>query len=49
MIVAFTALVVAGVAAPFFAYAWAMQSRGCPHCGQAIEPDPVAVRAFTGL
>jgi hypothetical protein len=48
VIVAFVAVIVAGVAAPFFAYAWAMQHRRCPDCGACVSPDPDMVRAFTG-
>jgi hypothetical protein len=48
MIVAFAAVIVAGVAAPFFAYAWAMQHRSCPNCGASVSPDPAMVRVFTG-
>jgi hypothetical protein len=48
MMLAFVTLIVAGVAAPFFAFAWAMQRRDCPHCGQSIEPDPNVVRVFSG-
>jgi hypothetical protein len=48
VIVAFVAVIVAGVAAPFFAYAWAMQHRRCPDCGASVSPDPDMVHAFTG-
>jgi hypothetical protein len=48
MMIASVAIVVAGVIAPFFAYAWAMQHRSCPNCGMSVSPDPETVRVFSG-
>jgi hypothetical protein len=48
MVIAFVAVIVAGVAAPFFAYAWAIQHRSCPNCGASVSADPEMMRAFTG-
>jgi hypothetical protein len=48
MVIAFVAVIVAGVAAPFFAYAWAMQHRSCPNCGASVSADSEMLRAFTG-
>ena len=36
------------VAVPFTAFAWALRRRECPHCGQAIDPDPELMRIFAG-
>jgi hypothetical protein len=48
MIIAFVTVIAAGVAAPFIAFAFAMQHRQCPHCGMSVTPDPALVRAFIG-
>ena len=47
MAIVFVTLICAAVATPFLAFAWAMQRRQCPHCGEAIEPDANLVRLFT--
>lgn len=48
MAIIFVTMICLAVAAPFVAFAWAMQRRHCPDCGAEIEPDPVLVRMFTG-
>ncbi|MGA8535745.1 MAG: hypothetical protein WB615_16675 [Candidatus Tumulicola sp.] len=48
MAIVFVTMVCAAVAAPFVAFAWAMQRRVCPHCGESIEPDKDLVRMFMG-
>ena len=48
MEVVMVTMICAAVAAPFIAFAWAMQRRSCPHCGESIEPDRDLVRMFTG-
>jgi hypothetical protein len=48
MAIVFAFLICAAVAAPFVAFAWAMQRRVCPHCGESIEPDNALERMLTG-
>ena len=38
----------AAIAGPLVLSAWLMRRRECPHCGEAIEPDPAFARMVAG-